>query len=112
MSPSQNIPFQSRIVHLGSRKTALLPNDYLDVKLSPDCNPDQTYILQPSVENLVNSWFPQHVQAVGNTLRISNVSQNPILILDDTHILRVITAHDKCESGEDPNDDKNCDTRK
>ena len=108
MSPSQTTLLQSRIVHLGSKKTALLPNDYLDVKLSPDCNPDQTYILQPSVENSVNSWFPQHVQAVGNTLRISNVSQNPILIPDDTHILRVINAHDKCDLGEDLYDNKNC----
>jgi len=106
MSPSQTSHFQSRIVHLGVRKTALLPNDYMDVKLSPDCDPDQTYILPPSVENSVNSWFPQEVQAVGNTLRISNVSQKPILIPDDTHILRVVAAYDRSESRDDL-DDKN-----
>ena len=92
---------QSRIVHLGARKTALLPTDYVDVKLSPDCEPDQLYILQPSGENSVNSWFPQEIQAVGNTLRISNITSDPILIPEDTHVLRVTTAYSNCKLEEE-----------
>ena len=108
LSPSQNTSLQSRIVHLGARKTALLPNDFMDIKLSPDCDPDQSYILHPSIENLVNSCFPQEVQAVGNIVRLSNVTKNPILIPEDTHILRITNVCGNRDMEDMSDDDYKC----
>ena len=92
LSPHSNYT-QSRIVHFDKKKRSLLPNDYMDLTLTSDFQPDQSYLLQPSLENSVNSWIPQEVQAVGNTIRITNKSNEAIVIPEDTHMIRVISTY-------------------
>ena len=49
-SPNQT-PIQSRIMLAESTPRLLLPNDYIEIKLSPEFQPDQSYLLQPSLYN-------------------------------------------------------------
>ena len=106
MSPSTRA-LQSRIVILkdSTPNISILPSEHFDVKLSPDFQPDQSYILEPSLENKNNSWLPQEVQAVGNTIRVTNHTNQPIIIPTDAHMLRVRPTYDLAKDPHDHEDD-------
>ena len=94
MAPSTRAT-QSRVMLLTefTRSTTILPGEYIDIKLSPDQQPDQSFLLEPTTENKDDSWIPQEVQAVGNVIRATNYSHKPIIIPNDTHMVRVRSVH-------------------
>ena len=72
-----------------ARSASIMPGEFVDLKLSPELQPDQSYVVEPSSENKNNTWLPQEVKAVGNIIRLTNHSYKPILVPSDTHIVRV-----------------------
>ena len=91
-SPSQS-PIQSRIVFTEAKHQSVLPNDYIEVKLSPEFHPDQSYLLKPPSDNPDNEWVPQEVHSVGNIIRISNFTDRPIMLPKHTQVLRIQSTH-------------------
>ena len=62
------------------------PNDYITVKLDQNLNRDQSYIVEPRLENKIN-WPPtQKVNAVGHKIKIKNENEDLLYIPKDSLI--------------------------
>ena len=60
------------------KATTLYPDDSLSIKVDEDLNSNQTFIIEPRVENDAYWPTPQEVTAVGKTIKLVNRSKYPV----------------------------------
>ena len=79
------------------QQTILLPGDYVELATPYAAKPDIAWALEPRLDNPLNrgleptkAWpVPQEVQAVDNTIRLSNSTSEPILLRRGEHLCQV-----------------------
>ena len=67
----------TRLISLKST-TVIFPQESLSFKIDKDLNTNQTFIVEPRIENNCYWPVPQEVTAVGNKIKLVNDSESPI----------------------------------
>ena len=87
---------QAVLIRAPHKQTVLLPGDYIDLKVPADIPVDSEWALEPRLDSPCNRinpdrpWPPpQNIQSVGDTLRVTNSTEDPILLKKDEHIAQI-----------------------
>ena len=102
---------QSFLLRSPNHQTVLLPGEYVEVNTPSNTEPDTVWALEPrfdstsnSIVKETNAWPPpQVVQSVGNTVRLTNASCNPVILRRSEHFcqIRAVTTPDTIKMEQD-----------
>jgi hypothetical protein len=88
---------QSFLLRSPKQQTILLPGDFVQLKTPSQAPPDTTWALEPRLDTPLNvglepdkAWpSPQEVCAVNDTIRLANVTDEPILLRRGEHLCQI-----------------------
>jgi hypothetical protein len=72
-----------------ARTQVLLADDTIDVPLPASFEPNTTVFITPHSNNLLDTFPPQEIEAVGRTIKIKNESSNPVILKKHEHPFRL-----------------------
>ncbi len=92
---------QAFLVRCPPQQTALLPGDFIELATPKDSSADTTWALEPRMDALANHYAnaedawppPQEVVSVGNSIRVINNTDCPILLRRHEHIGQIRPVH-------------------
>ena len=88
---------QSYVLRSPSKQTVILPGDYIQISTPEDTDPDTTWALEPRLDSPCNlntkpnnAWPQvQEIYSVGNTVRITNSTVDPIMLRRNEHVCQI-----------------------
>ena len=93
--PSTEISEESKPCLYNLRKIGVIwPGDKVVLELPEEIPPNSNIIIEPRIENKINDWLPQEVQADEKTFTISNLSSSPVVYGKgkDTEMIQIRVA--------------------
>ena len=96
---------QAHTLRTPPRQTVLLPGDYVELRTPRDSEPDSEWALEPRYDCPSNShvnpeqaWpYVQEVKSIDHTIRLTNTTQEPIILKKNEHICQVRLLKDISE---------------
>ena len=87
---------QAYLLRNPTRKT-VLPGDYIELETPPDTDPDSVWALEPRADAPSSVYLksshmwptPQAIQSIDHTVRITNTTDEPILLQKHEHLCQV-----------------------
>ena len=86
-TPSQFIEVPekpSKVIRI-AKATVLLKNDTVDIQVPESFPPNSSFLVYSHSDKISENFYPQEIEAVGHNLKVSNLSEEPLILEKNMH---------------------------